>query len=49
MPYFDPDTVGPAIDDIMAATEALLFGRRLAGDGRPPPGRTGAATRSPIE
>ncbi len=28
MPYFDPDTMGPAIDDIMAATEALLFGRR---------------------
>jgi dihydrofolate reductase len=28
MPYFDPGTMGPAIGDIMAATEALLFGRR---------------------
>ena len=28
MPYFDPDTVGPAVGEIMAATEALLFGRR---------------------
>jgi dihydrofolate reductase len=27
-PYFDPGTMGPAIDEIMAATEALLFGRR---------------------
>jgi dihydrofolate reductase len=28
MPYFDPGTMGPAIDEIMVATEALLFGRR---------------------
>jgi dihydrofolate reductase len=28
MPYFDPSTLGLAIGDIMAATEALLFGRR---------------------
>src|SRR5206468_2479872 len=28
MPFFDPDTMGPAIGEIMAATEALLFGRR---------------------
>jgi dihydrofolate reductase len=28
MPYFDPDTMGPAVDDAMAATEALRFGRR---------------------
>jgi dihydrofolate reductase len=28
MPYFDPGTMGPAIGDIMATTEALLFGRR---------------------
>jgi dihydrofolate reductase len=28
MPYFDPNTMGPAVDEIMAATEALLFGRR---------------------
>jgi dihydrofolate reductase len=27
-PYFDPDTMGPAIGEIMAATEAILFGRR---------------------
>ena len=26
--YFDPDTMGPAVGEIMAATEALLFGRR---------------------
>ena len=28
MPFFDPDTMGPAIDETMATTEALLFGRR---------------------
>ena len=28
MPYFDPDTMGPAIDEVMKGTEALLFGRR---------------------
>ena len=28
MPYFDPATMGPAVSEIMAATEALLFGRR---------------------
>src|ERR1700687_2684779 len=28
MPYFDPDTMGPAVGEIMAATEALLFGGR---------------------
>jgi dihydrofolate reductase len=28
MPYFDPDSMGPAVGEIMAATEALLFGRR---------------------
>lgn len=28
MRYFDPDTMGQAIDEAMAATEALLFGRR---------------------
>ena len=27
-PYFDLDAMGPAIDETMAATEALLFGRR---------------------
>jgi dihydrofolate reductase len=28
MPYFDPHTMGPAVGEIMATTEALLFGRR---------------------
>ena len=28
MPYFDVETMGGAIDDVMGSTEALLFGRR---------------------
>ncbi len=28
MPYFDPETMGSALDEVMQATEALLFGRR---------------------
>lgn len=28
MPYFDPETMGAAIDALMAETAALLFGRR---------------------
>ena len=28
MPFFDPETMGGAIDEVMEATEALLFGRR---------------------
>ena len=28
MPYFDPETMGPVIGEMMAITEALLFGRR---------------------
>jgi dihydrofolate reductase len=28
MPYFDPDVMGSAFDEAMAATDALLFGRR---------------------
>lgn len=28
MPFFDLDTMGPAIDEVMQGTEALLFGRR---------------------
>jgi dihydrofolate reductase len=28
MPFFDAETMGPAIDDAMQRTEALLFGRR---------------------
>lgn len=27
-PYFDAETMGPAIDEVMDSTEALLFGRR---------------------
>ncbi|HLM63305.1 MAG TPA: dihydrofolate reductase family protein [Acidimicrobiales bacterium] len=28
MPFFDADTMGPAIDEVMQDTEALMFGRR---------------------
>jgi dihydrofolate reductase len=28
MPYFEPETMGPAVTEIMASTQALLFGRR---------------------
>lgn len=28
MPYFDPEAMGSVIDEVMATTEALLFGRR---------------------
>jgi dihydrofolate reductase len=28
MRYFDPETMGPVIGEVMATTEALLFGRR---------------------
>lgn len=28
MPYFDPESMGPAIDEVMQSTDALLFGRR---------------------
>ncbi len=28
VPFFDPDTMGPAVNEVMEATEALLFGRR---------------------
>ncbi len=28
MNFFDPETMGPAIDEVMQTTEALLFGRR---------------------
>ena len=28
MPYFEPKTMGPAVTETMASTEALLFGRR---------------------
>jgi dihydrofolate reductase len=28
MEFFDPDTMGPYLDEVMSSTEALLFGRR---------------------
>lgn len=28
MPYFDPPTMVPAVDEVVAGSEALLFGRR---------------------
>src|ERR1700752_3976025 len=28
MPYFEPETMGPAVTETMAGTDALLFGRR---------------------
>ena len=28
MPFFDVDTMGPAIDEVMQSTDALIFGRR---------------------
>jgi dihydrofolate reductase len=28
MPFFDPDSMGPTIGEVMQATDALLFGRR---------------------
>jgi dihydrofolate reductase len=28
MRFFDPETMGPVVDEVMAQTEALLFGRR---------------------
>ncbi|WP_156690139.1 dihydrofolate reductase family protein [Mycobacterium sp. Marseille-P9652] len=28
MPFFDPDTMGPAVSETLADTEALVFGRR---------------------
>ena len=28
MPFFDPDAMGPVLGEVMAKTEALLFGRR---------------------
>jgi dihydrofolate reductase len=28
MPYVDPDAMGPVIDEVLAGTDALLFGRR---------------------
>ncbi len=28
MPYFDPEAMGPAIDEVLGSTDALLYGRR---------------------
>jgi dihydrofolate reductase len=42
MPYFDVDAMGSAIGDVMAGTEALLFGRRTwQGMAAAWPGRAG--------
>ena len=52
MPYFDVDTMGPAVGEIMAATEALLFGRRTwqaHGGGAPPARAGGRPVRRPDE
>ena len=41
-PYFDPEVMGPAIDDVMQRTDALLFGRRTwQGMAAAWPGRAG--------
>lgn len=42
MPYFDPESMGPVIDELLSATEALLFGRRTwEGMAAAWPGRAG--------
>jgi len=42
MKYFDPDSMGAAVDEVMAATDALLFGRRTwQGMAAAWPGRAG--------
>src|SRR3712207_9557806 len=48
MPFFDPESMGSAIDEVMQTTDALLFGRRtwqvMAG-GRPGRGGRPVADR----
>jgi hypothetical protein len=46
MGFFEPETMGPAITETMANTEALLFGRP-PGRRWPPPGPAEPATCSP--
>src|SRR2546423_258710 len=50
MPYFDMDTMGPAINEVMENTDALLFGRRtwqvMAGAGAEPAGEPVAPSTS---
>ncbi len=42
MPYFDVEVMGPAIDEVLSQTEALLFGRRTwQGMAAAWPGRAG--------
>ena len=42
MPYFDAEAMGPAIDEVLTTTEALLFGRRTwQGMAAAWPGRAG--------
>src|SRR5882724_9361279 len=41
-PYFDPEVMGPAIGEVMARTDALLYGRRTwEGMAAAWPGRAG--------
>src|ERR1700722_17653048 len=49
-PYFEPETMGPAVAEVMAATDALPFGRRTWQTGLSAAARRrrgGAATPSP--
>ena len=46
-PYFDVEVMGPVIGEVMEKSDALQFGRKTW-QGRPPPGPTAPATRSPI-
>ncbi len=42
MKYFDPEAMGPVLDEVMATTEAMLFGRRTwLAAAAAWPGRTG--------
>jgi len=41
MPYFDAEAMGSVLDDVMATTEALLFGRRTWQTMAAWPGRVG--------
>ena len=50
IPFFEPETMGPAVTEAMADTEALLFGRRtwqtvMSPAAKSPPAAW--ATRSP--
>jgi len=50
MPFFDPDSMGTVIDEVMDRTEALLFGRRTwDGMAAAWPGRAGDPYARPDE